>query len=449
MDAWVYQDGDSCFRAAVFHFCRQPKRPDDHAAYEFIDDALLILRDGKVAALGSYLSLRDRVPSSASITRFDRKLIVPGLIDTHIHYSQTDIIASCGDQLLEWLKTWTFPVEKKFGNKQHADAVARFFIDELLRNGTTTALVLPTVHPTSVDAVFEAAAAKNMRMIAGKVLMDRNAPADLLDTPGSGFDQSCKLIEKWHGNQRLMYAVTPRFAPTSSEAQLETVRELLSKYPDVYCHTHLAENRDEVRWVADLFKWSRSYLDVYDAYRLLRKRSVFAHAIHLGDGDFRRLSASGATISFCPSSNLFLGSGMFNLDKARAHGIPVGIGTDVGGGTSFSILKTLGEAHKVCQFSGSHFDSLQAFYMATLGGAEGLHLADKIGNFLPGKEADFVVMDLESTPLLTRRMGIAESLTEKLFLLMMLGDDRAVAAAYVMGEEVYKKSRGDSAAVLD
>ncbi|MGB5985383.1 MAG: guanine deaminase, partial [Desulfobacterales bacterium] len=288
-------------------------------------------------------------------------------------------------------------------------------------------------------AYFNAANARRMRMICGKLLMDRNAPRDLSDTPESGYRQSRDLIERWHDTGRLGYAVTPRFAPTSSAAQLTGAGQLLREYPGVYLHTHLAENRDEVAWVEKLFTQCKGYLDVYAHFGLLGPRSIFAHCIQLSDAEFHRLAQSGAGIAFCPTSNLFLGSGLFNLAQAEAEGIQVGLATDIGAGTSFSLLRTIHEAYKIQQLRGHTLSPFKSFYLATLGGARTLDLADVIGNFEPGKEADFVVLDDEATPLMALRRANAHDLRDRLFALAMLGDDRAVKATYVLGEQVYRR----------
>lgn len=436
------------FRGSILHCLSDPGEGGQDAAVEYLDDGLLLVAGGRVRQLGEAAELLPQLPGEAHIEDFSGKLITPGFIDTHIHYPQTEMIAAYGEQLLAWLDTYTFPTERGFADADHAAEVAEFFLEELLRNGTTTALVLGTVHPQSVDAIFGAARARGLRLIAGKVLMDRNCPDDLRDSPESAYRDSKALIERWHGQDRLLYAITPRFAPTSSEAQLRRAGQLAAEHPETLVHTHLAENRREVEWVAELFPHSRSYLDVYAHYGLLRERSVFAHCIHLDDRDRRRMAASGAAMAFCPTANLFLGSGLFDLAAAHETGVRVGLGTDVGAGTSFSQLRTLSEAYKVTQLAGQKLAPYRALYLATLGGAEALYIDDKVGNFTPGKEADFVVLDWRSTPLLARRMDAARSLPEKLFALFMLGDDRAVAASYVMGRAVYRQSpiRHDGAA---
>jgi guanine deaminase len=358
---------------------------------------------------------------------------MPGFIDAHIHYPQTDVIASHGKQLLDWLTDYTFPAEARFSDAAHAQAVAEFFLDELARNGTTTAAIYATVHPASVEAIFSAAQKRNLRIITGKVMMDVNAPDYLRDEAGQSYADSKALIERWHGRGRLLYGVTPRFAGTSSERQMQLAAKLLDEHPGMHMQTHLAENQAEVEWIARLFPWSRSYLDVYQQYGLVREGALFGHCIHLEDEDWRVLAAGGAAAIHCPTSNLFLGSGLFNLDAAYASGTVTGLATDVGGGTSFSMLRTMHEAYKVAAMGHRPFSSLDGFYLATLGSARALRLDDRIGNFNPGMEADFIVLNPQATPLIGRRYGIASGIEQKLFALMMLGDDRVVEQTYVMG----------------
>ncbi len=429
------------FRGSILHCLDDPGSALDSEQVEFFEDGLLLVVDGRVQRLGDATSLLQDVPEGVHIEDYSGKLLLPGFVDTHIHYPQTDMIAAYGEQLLDWLERYAFPTECLFADAEHAAETAEFFLDELLRNGTTTALVLGTVHPQSVDAIFEAACAKKLRLIAGKVLMDRNCPEDLQDTPDTAYRDSKALIERWHRQDRLLYAITPRFAPTSSAAQLERAGQLAKEHPDAYMHTHVAENRAEVRWVAELFPESRSYLDVYDRYGLLRERSVFAHCIHLDRTDRERMAATGAAMAFCPSANLFLGSGLFDLAAASDLGVRVGLGTDVGAGTSFCQLRTMSEAYKVAQMSGQKLAPFQALYRATLGGARALYLDDCVGNFALGKEADFVVLDWRSTPLLARRIAAARDLVEKLFALFMLGDDRAVHATHIMGRAVHRRDQ--------
>ncbi len=427
----------TAYRASILHCLADPAGETDHnktSAVEYFDDGLLIVENGHVQEVGNAESMLPGLSDNIEFVDYADKLIIPGMIDCHVHFPQIDIIASYGEQLLDWLNKYAYPAEKKFADAEHAAEVADFFVDELLRNGTTTALVFATVHPQSVDAIFGKASSLNMRLISGKVLMDKNCPDELRDDPKSAYDDSLQLIEKWHGNGRLSYAITPRFAVTSSEEQLAEAGRLASEHSDVYVHTHLAENDDEVELIARQFSWSRSYLDVYDHFGLVRERSVFAHCLHLDDHDRKSMADHGSAIAFCPTSNLFLGSGLFDLKKAAEKDIRVGLGTDVGGGTSLNVLRTASEAYKVLHLQDQSLPPFDAFYLATLGAARALYLDDKIGNFQAGKEADFVVLDSTATSITSRRLSTSDDVAEKLFALTMLGDDRCVAATYLMGK---------------
>jgi guanine deaminase len=432
----------SAYRAKLLTFTGDPALSADAAVFH--EDGVVIVEDGHVVASGAWPALAGRVAQGASVHDLRDKLIVPGFIDTHIHYPQTDIIASPATGLLPWLEAWTFPTERGFENEAVAQDTAHFFVDELLANGTTTALVYCTVHKQSADALFRASEAKNLRMIAGKVLMDRHCPAHLRDTPQTAYDDSAELIARWHHRGRQMYALTPRFAPTSSEAQLEACQALAQAHPDIFIQSHVAENRDEVKWVSELFPRQRSYLDVYDHYGLLRRRAVYGHCIWLDDEDRRRMAQTGAVAAHCPTSNLFLGSGLFDFDQANEAAMRVTLATDVGGGTSFSMLQTMNEAHKVARMSGHHLSATRMFWLATAGAAEALDLGGTIGTLAPGSEADFVVLDLQATPLVARRTAHAQSLEELLLALALLGDDRAVYETWVAGKRVHR--RGEPAA---
>jgi len=426
------------YRAAILHSIADPAVVGVEHSYEYFEDGVLVIENGLVAQVGHAVDLLPTL-KGVDITKYSDALITPGFIDTHIHFPQTGMIASYGEQLLDWLNTYTFPTERQFADKAHAADVAGIFLKELLRNGTTTALVFGTVHKQSVDAFFEAAERLNLRMIAGKVLMDRNAPDYLTDTAESGYADSKELIERWHGKGRLHYAVTPRFAPTSTPEQLTLAGKLLGEYPDLYMHTHLSENRKEIEWVKALFPERKGYLDVYDHYKLIGPRAVFAHGVHLCDDECQRLADTGSAVAFCPTSNLFLGSGLFDLQKLEQHGVRVGLGTDVGAGTSFSQLQSLNEAYKVMQLQGKKLDPFKSLYLATLGGAKALYLDDKLGNFANGKDADFVVLDYNATPLISYRMQQAKTLEEKLFALIMLGDDRAIKETFAAGQSVHRR----------
>jgi guanine deaminase len=422
------------FRASIFHCLSDPGPHADEAAVEHIDDGLLVVKDGRVTQIGTAEELLPALPEGVQVEDHSGKLIVPGLIDCHVHFSQVDIIASYGEQLLDWLNRYAYPAEMSFSDEEHARSVADFFLDELLANGTTTAAVFATVYPQSVDALFAAAEDRNMRLIAGKVLMDRLCPVELRDDPESAYNDSKALIERWHGKGRLGYAITPRFALTSSEQQLAAAGRLAAEYPDTWIHTHLAENQAEVDQIAEQFPWSRSYLDVYDHFGLLRERAMYAHCLHLDKTDRSIMASKGAAGAFCPTSNLFLGSGLFDLDAMTDAGVRVGLATDVGGGTSMSMLRTMSEAYKILHLQGQSLPASRALYLATLGAAEALYLDDCIGNLAPGKEADFIVLNKAGSAMSARRAESVTSLEELLFALIFLGDDRHIAATYVMGQ---------------
>jgi guanine deaminase len=423
-------------RSAILHFRADPGAHDDPNSFEFLDDGLLVTRNGLIETVGPAKELLHTLPESSEVISHPDSILLPGFVDTHIHYPQTDVIGSGGQQLLDWLQNYTFPAERRFSDPEYAAEVSDFFLNELARNGTTTAMVYCTVHRASVEAFFTAASRRRTRMVAGKVLMDRNCPEYLRDTAVSGERDTRELIEKWHGHDRLSYAITPRFAGSSTEQQLQSSSKLAKEFPDSLIQTHVAENLEEIAWVKQLFPRSRSYLDVYDSYGLLRDRAVFAHCIHLDSTDRTRMRDSGAAAAFCPSSNFYLGSGLFDMAAADTAGMRYSIATDVGAGTSFSMLRTMGDAYKVAQLSRQHLPPLRAFYLSTLAGARSLGLENRIGRFGVGMEADFIVMDLRATPLIARRTAQAHTLSEKLLVLMTLGDDRAISRTYILGREV-------------
>lgn len=405
----------------------------------FIEDGLLITQDGKIQWFGTWQA-GQHLAADLQVEHYPDQLILPGLIDTHIHFPQTEMIGAYGEQLLEWLNTYTFPTEMQFEDKAYADQIAAFFVQELLKNGTTTALVFCTVHPQSVDALFEAAERHHMRLIAGKVLMDRHAPEALCDTPESAYADSKALIQKWHGKGRNLYAITPRFAPTSTAAQLAQAGQLKAEHPDVYVHTHLSENQNEIAWVKSLFPEQKNYLDVYHHYGLTGSRSVFAHCVHLEEQEWQCLHDTDSAIAFCPSSNLFLGSGLFPLKKTWEKQVKVGLGTDVGAGTAFSQLDTLNQAYKVQQLQGDKLSAFEALYHATIGAAKALDLHEKLGNFNVGKEADFIVCNLKATAVQALRQDRAKNIEDALFALMMMGDDRNIQATYIYGQKAYAQA---------
>lgn len=428
-------------RGQALSFKADPFIVGDQASIHYESDAVIVLENGKIKSFGSYESLKSTLPENVEIEVYKDSLIIPGFIDTHIHYPQTQIIGAYGKQLIDWLNNYTFIAEQQFADFNHAKNVAKVFIQESLRAGTTTSAVYCTVHPHSVDAIFEEAEKINLRMVAGKVLMDRNAPSALTDTAQSSYDDSKALIKKWHGKGRLSYAITPRFAPTSTHEQLELAGSLWKEHPGTYMQTHISENLGEIEWVKELFPERKGYLDVYDHYGLVGERAVFGHGIHLTEDEWARCHESGSAISHCPTSNEFLGSGLFPFEKAKNKSRPVrvGLATDIGAGTSFSQLQTMNESYKIAQLSGYSLSSACAFYLATRGAANSLYLDDKIGSIAPGMEADLVVLDLKATPLIDFRMSFCKDISEVLFILMTLGDDRATKAVYVAGEKVYGK----------
>ncbi|EKU98890.1 guanine deaminase [Leptolyngbya sp. PCC 7375] len=429
-------------RGSFLDFIDDPFYQPETDSVRYIADGLLVLDNGKIKDFGHYADIKAKY-GDISIIEYANRLIMPGFIDTHIHYPQTGMIAAYGEQLLEWLNQYTFPTESKFKDKAYAREVAEIFLNELLRNGTTTALVFACVFPQSVDAFFEAAERRNLCMIAGKVMMDRNAPEVLCDTAESSYQETKALIQKWHKRGRLHYAVTPRFAVTSTDEQLHLAGKLLAEFPDVYLHTHLSENVDEVAWVKQLFPDYEGYLDTYDQAGLVKERSVFAHGVQLTDKEFKRLAEAKSAVSFCPTSNLFLGSGLFKIEQAKSKEYPVkvGLGTDVGAGTSFSMLQTANEAYKVAQLRRQKLSPFKALFLATLGGARALCLDDVLGNFDIGKAADFIVLNPRATPLMAFRNASdapsnLQELADRTFSLIMMGDDRVVEATYILGERV-------------
>ncbi len=432
-------------RGRVVSFRSDPFQGNSEDALAALDDGIVVIEDGRFSAVGDYAALSPTLGAGVAVTHYEDALICPGFVDTHVHYPQMQMIGAYGEQLLAWLNKYTFVTEAQFVDKAHADAIAQLFFRELLRCGTTTAAVYCTVHPQSVDAFFEESERYGTLMVAGKVLMDRNAPDKLLDTAQRGYDESEALIKRWHGRGRSRYCVTPRFAPTSTEAQLDAAGALLRTHDDIFMQTHLSENIAEVEWVKSLFPKRSSYLDVYAHAGLAQKRSVFGHAIHMSEEDFCTCHATGVALSHCPTSNLFLGSGLFRLFDAQDPRRPVrvGLGTDVGAGTSLSQLKTLGEAYKVAALTGRKLDATQAFYLATTGGARSLYLDDRIGKVAPGFDADLCVLDLKSSPLLAFRMDYCESLEDILFVLVTLGDHRTVRATYVAGERIYDRTAAE------
>ena len=438
------QDGATlAIRGPVLTFTGDPFERGLDETRRYDSDAILVIENGKIVRFGPAAELERSVPEGLPLERYGEDcLVMAGFIDCHVHFPQLQIIGASGEQLLDWLDKYTFAAEQRFGNLEHARAVARFFLAESLRNGITTSAVYCTVHAASVDALFEEALALGLRTIAGKVLMDRNAPENLLDTAQTGYDESKALIARWHGRGRLMYAITPRFAASSSPAQLEAAGALRAERPDCYLQSHVAENRREIEWIRELYPERRHYLDVYDHYGLLGRRAVYGHGIWLSEDELKRCHDTGTAIAHCPTSNFFLGSGYLDLRNALARERPlrVGLATDLGAGTSFSMLRTMSEAYKAAQLHGYALRPGHAFYLATRGSAHALYLDDTIGSIAPGMDADVVVLDLKSTPLIEYRMRHATDLEEALGVQMTLGDDRAVRATYAGGRKLYDRA---------
>ncbi len=446
--AATFPVGCTAFRGPLLHFIAEPglNKPDP-ASYEYHADGLLVVADGRVLANGAADTLLPQLPVGTEVEQWPDSLIMPGMIDTHVHMPQLAVLASYGTQLLEWLETYTFPTEARFADADWAADQSQLFLDLLLAHGTTSALVFSTSHKVAAEALFSAADGYNMAITSGKVMMDCHAPDGVRDTAEASYSESRELIERWHGHGRQRYAVTPRFAATSKPQQLTYAGQLIAEYPDVLMQTHWAENHAEIAWIKELFPERSSYLDVYDHFGLLSERSVLAHGIHIDDGDRARLAETGTRIAFCPTSNTFLGSGLFDLASARAADVQVGLATDVGGGTSLSMLATMSEAYKVCQLRGQSLNPFQAFYMATLGNAQVLHQAADTGNLQPGKYADFLILDRTASPALRLKHQADRELQGMLFDLMILGDDRAIRRTYIAGQCRYDRDTAKGAAL--
>jgi guanine deaminase len=419
-------------RGRILTFRSEPQSPDDTSAYTYIEDGALLIAGGMILARGTY---NDVIAEAGEARVVDHRphLLTAGFIDTHIHFPQVQIIASWGAQLLDWLNTYTFPEETRFADDGHAAAMAARFFDLLISHGTTTSVAYCSVHKGSANAYFEEAKRRDMRVIGGKVLMDRNAPDELRDTPQSGYDDSKELINSWHGKGRAHYAITPRFAITSTPEQMAMAGALVAEHPDCFVQTHLSENRNEIAYTLELYPEARDYLDVYQSYGLLSEKMLLGHSIHLENREIDALSETGARPVFCPTSNLFLGSGLFDDAGLKAKGITNAIATDIGAGTSYSMLQTLNEGYKILQLQDQKLHPLQAFHWITRGNAIALGLEDKIGTLDPGTEADVVVLNSRATDAMSLRMERANSLSEELFVLQMLGDDRTIDEVYVAG----------------
>lgn len=430
--------GDLLIRGRVLSFRREPEGVDDSAAYLYEDDGAVLVRDGRIAAVGDHADVALLAGPDAAVADHRPHLVLPGFIDAHIHMPQMQVIASYGAELLDWLNDYTFPEETRFADAQHGRRIARLFLDEVLRHGTTTVAAYCSVHKASAEALFEESHARNMLNIAGKVMMDRNAPEALRDTPQTGYDDTKALIAAWHGKGRQLYAITPRFAITSSPQQMEMAGALAAEHPDCHVQTHLSENHAEIRWTEELYPQATDYTDVYARYGLMGRKSLFGHCIHLSEREADAMADAGGVAVFCPTSNLFLGSGLFDYQRYRRRDqrLRVATATDVGGGTNYSMLRTMDEAYKVIALQGEKLNPLQSFWQLTRGNAEALSISDRVGTLEPGTDADIVVLDAAATPAMALRRERVETLAQELFLLQTLGDDRAVTAVYVAGRAV-------------
>jgi len=395
----------------------------------------VVVEEGRIVALGTADAMRAAYPA-AEVFDYGNKLISAGFVDAHVHYPQTGIIASWGKRLIDWLNSYTFPEEMRFGDRAYADQISAMYLDLTAKHGVTTMVSYCTIHPESVDAFFEAAQARGQRVIAGKTCMDRNAPEGLRDTPQSAYDDSKALIDRWHGLDRISYAITPRFSPTSTPEQLEALGSLWAEHPDCLMQTHLSEQTDEIAWVKDLFPEARDYLDTYEQFGLLGAKGLYGHAIHLEEREKDRLREVGAGLIHCPTSNTFIGSGLFDMGGLMATGQRVGLASDTGGGSSFSMLRTMASAYEVGQLRHNPLHAAELMWLATQGSARALHMEDKIGNLAVGMEADLVVLDLASTPEIAQRSARANDIWEALFPTIMMGDDRANAATWINGKPV-------------
>ena len=404
---------------------------DGPAAARHITDGAVLVDQGRITAVGDAAALKAAHPQA---TRHDygQALISAGFVDAHVHYPQTAIIASWGKRLIDWLNQYTFPEEMRFADPAYGAEIANRYLDLVAANGTTTVCTYATIHPASVDAIFTAAQSRGMRLYAGKTCMDRNAPEGLRDTPQSAYDDSRRLLQKWHGVDRLSYVITPRFSPTSSPEQLHALGTLWREHPDCLMQTHLSEQTDEIQWVHELFPQARDYLDTYEAQGLLRTGALYGHAIHLTQREKDRLIEAGASLIHCPTSNTFIGSGLFDMGLAR-H-LRVGLATDTGGGSSFSMLRTMATAYEVGQLRGASLHPAQLWWLATQGSARALHADHQIGNVAKGMEADLAIVDLASTPAIAQAAARAEDIWQQIFPTIMMGDDRAIRATWMAGK---------------
>jgi guanine deaminase len=422
-------------RGRLLSFRRAPADISDTGSYLYEEDGGLLIENGRITACGSYAEVASKAASGVREIDHRPHLVMPGFIDTHLHFPQMQVIGSYAANLLEWLNTYTFIEEQRFADRAHAEKIAVRFFDEMARHGTTTAVAYCSVHKTSADAFFAESLKRGTAMITGKTMMDRNAPDALTDTPQSAYDDTRAVIAEWHGKGRNRVAITPRFAITSTPEEMEVAKTLAAEHPDLHIQTHLSENRDEIAFTCSLYPEAKDYTDIYARYGLLGPKSLFGHAIHLSDREADAMSESGSVAVHCPTSNLFLGSGLFPMKtyQRRAKPVRIAVATDIGGGSSYSMLRTLDEAYKIQQLLGERLNPLESFYLMTLGNAEALGMADEIGTLDPGTIADVVVLDASATPAMALKQEATRTLTEELFLMQTMGDDRTIAETYIAG----------------
>lgn len=421
-------------RGRVLSFLAEPQGRDDHASYRYIEDGGVVIGDGKIVMVGDWNAQAASHHDVSEIIDHRPHLIMAGFIDPHIHFPQMQVIGAYAGGLLEWLNTYTFVEEQKFIEQAHANRIAGAFFDTLLEHGTTTAAAYCTVHPESVDAFFSEAEKRNMLMVGGKVMMDRNAPQALLDTPQSGYDETKAGIARWHGKGRAHYAITPRFAITSTHEQMAMAEALAREFPDLHIQTHVSENLAEIAYANELYPNYGDYVGIYEKFHLLGPKTLLGHAIHLSHRETEVIAETRSVAVFCPTSNLFIGSGLFDYERQHERGVRIATATDVGGGTSYSMLRTMDEGYKVMQLRGQRLTPFRSFYHMTLGNARAMSLDDRIGTLEAGKDADIVVLNSGATGQMRLRMETVDTLEQELFLLQTCGDDRAVVETYVMGK---------------
>ena len=421
--------------ATLYNIPRKKSDPSDHFLY--IEDGVLMVEDGIIKKVGDYSKLKNEI-DGIKVVDYKDKLITPGFIDTHIHAAQSGVVAAYGEKLLEWLNNYVFPFESTYEHQEAAKKDLNFFLDQLIQNGTTTACAFGPLFYEATDIFFTEIDKRNMRFITGNILMNINSPDYFRLSTKENYDNAERLVKKWHNKNRLHYSLCPRFALSCSEEMLELSGQLKKQYPDIYLQTHLDENLNEIKEVKKIFPWSKHYLDVYDRYNLVTDRSIFGHCIHTTDEELALFKASQAIIAWCPISNNFLGSGLFDFDRTSRFTENITLATDVGAGNTFSMFAVMDDAYKVCMLQSYKLPSMLRWFMATLGTAKALKISDKVGSLESGKEADFIVIDPQASPILKYRSSQVNDIFELLFILMTLADDRQIKATYILGNCAYE-----------